>query len=244
MPRFDRDFHQGYSRLRIMKLRTVMVGAVLMMVVMAMAQTQRQRETLSIEGYTGQANVIRLQGRVFVDAQDVARITNGSLSFEKSRIILTLPRGESAEPAADGAGKSGFSGAFMKAAIEAMASIREWGGTLLVTVQNGYPVGNTMAGNTIVEFQNRAADSVALASAAASTEADNRGLELLRNEFNNVQAWADRYVTARNSLSAANLAMSESPLKEDQEADGIVRCGQSLARMFAGGTFQDDAVCH
>jgi len=244
MLRFDRDFYQGYSRLRMMKLRTVMVGTVLMMVVMAMAQTQSQRETLSIEGYSGQANVIRSQGRVFVDVQDLARITNGSLSFEKGRMILTLPGSESAEPAADGAGKTGFSGAFMKAAIEAMASIREWGGTLLVTVQNGYPVGNTMAGNTIVEFQNRAADSVALASAAASTEADYRGLELLRNEFNNVQAWADRYVTARNSLSAANLTMSESPLKDDREAERIVRCGQFLAQMFAGGTFQDDAACH
>jgi hypothetical protein len=244
MEPLDRKFHPGYSRLRIMKLRTVMVGAMLMVVVMAMAQTQRQREALSIEGYTGQANVIRFQGRAFVDVQDLARITNGSLSFEKGRITLTLPGRDASEPVADGAGESSFSRPFMKAAIEAMASIREWGGTLLVTVQNGYPVGNTMAGNTIVEFQNRAADSVALASAAASTEADYRGLELLRNEFNNVQAWADRYVTARNSLSAANLTMSESPLKEDQEAERVVRCGQFLARMFAGGTFEDDAVCH
>ena len=101
-----------------------------------------------------------------------------------------------------------------------------------------------MAGNTIVELQNRAADGVALASSAASTEADSRGIELLRNEFNNAQAWADRYVTARNSLSAANLTVSESPLKEDEEAEKIVRCGQFLAQMFASGTFQDDAACH
>jgi hypothetical protein len=34
----------------------------------------------------------------------------------------------------------------------------------------------------------RGAGSVALASAAESTESDYRGLELLRNEFNNIRA--------------------------------------------------------
>jgi hypothetical protein len=78
--------------------------------------------------------------------------------------------------------------------IEAMASIREWGRTLQVVVQNGYPVGNTTSGTTIMAFQRRAADSVALASAATSTDSDYRGLELLRNELNNVQAWSDGFV--------------------------------------------------
>ena len=139
---------------------------------------------------------------------------------------------------------SGFSRPFMKAAIEAMASIREWGGTLQAVVQNGYPVGNTTAGNTIMAFQGRAADSVALASAAASTDSDYRGLELLKNEFNNVQAWADGYVKARSSLSAADLSMSESQFNNDSEAQKIIHCGQFLAQMFASGTFQDDAACH
>ena len=122
-------------------------------------------------------SVIRYQGRVFVDAQDLARITNGSLSFEKNRIILTLP-GSDGSSSSDETHISGFSRPFMKAAIEAMASIREWGGTLQAIVLNGYPVGNTTAGNTIMAFEGRAADGVALASAAASTESDHRGLEL------------------------------------------------------------------
>ena len=132
----------------------------------------------------------------------------------------------------------------MKAAIEAMASIREWGGTLQAIVLNGYPVGNTTAGNTIMAFEGRAADSVAIASAAASTDSDYRGLELLKNEFNNVQIWADGYVKARISLSAAELSMSESQFNNDYDAQKIIQCGQFLARMFASGIFQDDAVCH
>jgi hypothetical protein len=227
----------------IMKGR-VIVGATLMSAVMALAQTPVQRESLSVQGYQGQATVIRNHGRVFVDLQDLARITKGSLRFEEDRIILALAPSDASEPAHDTTTKSGFSPAFMRAAIEAMASIREWGGMLQVIVQNGYPVGKAMAGNTIRAYQGRAADNVALASAAASTDDDHRGLELLRNEFNNLQAWAESFVEARNSLSAADLSTSEEPLKDDQDAQKIIRCGQFLAQMFGGGTFQDDAACH
>jgi len=227
----------------MMKHRPVMFGAVLLMVAMAMAQSQRERETLSVQGYQGQANVIRYQGHVFVDAQELAQITNGSLSFEKNGIILTLPGPDGSSSSVE-AHTSGFSRPFIKAAVEAMASIREWGGMLMVTVQNGYPAGNTMAGNTIVAYQDRAADNVALASAAASTASDSHGLELLQNEFNNVQVWSDRFVEARKSMSAANLTVSEGALNNDEDAQKILRCGQFLAQMFAGGTFQDDAVCH
>jgi hypothetical protein len=228
----------------MMKHKPVMFGAVLLMVAMAMAQSQREREALSVQGYQGQANVIRYQGRVFVDVQDLARITKGSLSFSENRIILTLAPNDASEPAHDSARKYGFSPAFTRAAIEAMASIREWGGTLQVVVENGYPVGKAMSGNSIRAYEGRAADSIALAAAAASTESDHRGLELLTNEFNNLRAWADSFVDARNEMRAVNLTTSEHPLKDDDEAQKMMHCGQFLAQMFAGGTFEDDAACH
>ncbi len=222
--------------------RPVMFGTVLLMVAMAMAQSKDEREVLSVQGYQGPASVIRYQGRVLVDVQDLARITNGSLSFEKNKIILTLP-GPDGSTSSEAHAPS-FSRPFIKAAIESMASIREWGGILQVIVQNGYPVEKTTAGNTIAAYQSRAADSVALASTVASTDSDYRGLELLRNEFNHVQAWSDAFVNARSAMSAVNLTMSESPFKEDQEAQKLVACGQFLAQMFASGSFEDDAVCH
>ncbi|MBZ5647710.1 MAG: hypothetical protein LAN37_10855 [Acidobacteriia bacterium] len=219
----------------------VLLGVLLMMVVAAPAQTRREREVLSIEGYPGEATVIQFQGHAYVDVQELARITNGSLRFERGRIILTLACCDASALAGE---KPGFSRSFRSAAIEAMASIREWGGMLMITVQNGYPVGNNMAGNTITAFQGRAADSVAIAAAAASTDSDYRGLELLRNEFNNVKAWSDRFVQARSSLSAANLTITENALQNDEDAQKVLRCGQFLAQMFASGTFQDDASCH
>jgi len=228
---------------RIMKCTSLVLLAPLILIAMATAQTQRQGLTVSVQGYPGDAPVVELQGRSYVEIQELARITNGSLSFEKDRIILTVPDCDVSKTASDDAAKSGFSRSFMRAAIEAMSSVREWGGMLMITVQNGYPVSNTIAGNTIMAYQGRAADKVALASSEASTDSDYHGLELLRNEFNNVQAWADSYVKARSAMSAANLTISENALKDDQDVQELVHCGQFLAQMFAGGSFQDDAAC-
>ena len=224
--------------------RAVAVLMPLLLIAGMAAQEQRPRLTLVIQDCTVETPVIQMQGRTLVDVQDLARITNGSLSFERDQMILTMPRCDASKTAGDNTSKSRFSGTFTKAGIEAMASIREWGGMLMITVQNGYPVGNTMAGNAITAYQGRAADGIALASSAASTDSDNRGLELLKNEFNNVQAWAETFTKARNSLSAANLTTSETAIKNDPDIQKLVHCGEFLAQMFAGGTFRDDAACH
>jgi len=215
----------------------------LMMVAMAPAQTQK-RESLSVQGHSGQATVIRSQGRVFVDVQDLATITNGSISFNEGGVVLTLADCEPSERGDGGAGGTGFSRPFMKAAIEAMGSIREWGGILQATVQDRYPVGTPMTGNTIVAYQGRAAESVALATAAASTDSDYRGLELLRKEFNDLKAWTDRFFETRKSLTAQYMTLTDTPLQDDDQAQKIMRCGQFLAQMFPSGTFQDDTACH
>jgi len=226
------------------KLLAFGLWTVLMMTAMAPAQTQRQREVFSIQGYSGQTSVMRLQGRVFVDVQDLARITNGSLSFNDDNVVLSMPGCEASERTSRDSVKAGFSRPFMKASIEAMGAVREWGGILQATVQDRYPVGTPMAGNTIIAYQERAADTVALASAAASTDSDYRGLELLRTEFNNLKAWTDRFFQARKSLTAQHMTLTDTPLQDDDEAQKILACGQFLAQMFASGTLQDNAVCH
>ena len=226
-------------------LRSAIFIVVLLVMVVAAAPTQtgQDREILSIEGYPGEMTVIKLQGRGYVDVQELARVTNGSLRFEKDRSILTLPRSDASELSSEKPKRSGFSRPFRNAAIEAMASMREWAGLLMITVQNGYPVGNNMAGNTIAAYQDRAADRLALAAAAATTDEDLRGLELLRSEFKKGQEWSEKYVQARSSLSAANYTVTEHAYENDLEAQNIVQCGQFLAQMLAGGTFQEDASC-
>ena len=232
------------SMFSISKHRPALVGVVLMMMLIATARSQPDNVALFVQGYSGQANVFRSQGRLLVDVQELARITNGSLHFERGRIVLTLAPGTTSETASNSTGTSGFSPTFTRAAIEAMGSIREWGGTLQVVVENAYPVGKAMAGNSIRAYEGRAADSIALAASAASTDSDHRGFELLRNEFNNMQAWAESFVNARSEMRAVNLTMSEHPLQDDEQAQKMMHCGQFLAQMFAGGMFQDDPACH
>ncbi len=226
---------------RHMRRSALVVSTGLLMAAVAQAQTQSDQQTLSIRDHPGQATIIQFQGREFVDVQDLAEITKGSLNFENDGIVLTLPTSD--DPEHEGS-KRGFSRDFMKAAIESMASIREWGGMLAVTVQNHYPVENATVGNSIIAYQERAADTVRLASAAASTDSDRQGLELLRSEFSHLQAWSDKLVAARNSLTATQLTTSESPLLRDEEAQKLLHCGRFLSQMFASGTFEDDADCH
>jgi len=45
-------------------------------------------------------------------------------------------------------------------------------------------------------------------------------------------------------VGAANLTVSEGALKNDEEAQKIIRCGQVLAQMFSIGTFKDAVTYH
>lgn len=224
-------------------MRGLVLVFVFILAVVVLAAAQTRHVMLTVAGRAGEASVIQRENRLFVDVQDLARITNSSLSFNTDRVLLTLPGADVPARAEENRDPSAFSRPFMRAAIEAMGAIREWGGMLLYAVQSGYPLENTTAASTILAYQGRAADKVALASAAASTDADNRGLELLRNEFNNLQGWAERFAQARAAMRTQPLTKSDA-LKDDADAQKLMRCGQFLARIFAAGTFQDDEACH
>ncbi len=203
-----------------------------------LAQAPPDSGKLRVQGYSGEAAVVRVNGRAFVDVQALAQITGASLSFEPGRVVLALPAEPPAASTQDRPLNTGFSRPFMAAGIEALASMREWGSTLVVAIRNGYPLGNT-----INPYRARAGDKVGLAAAAASTDDDRSGLELLRREFSNVQAWSNQLVNARNSMSAADLTMSENALQEDPMFQSILHCGQYLGQMFASGSFQDADAC-
>ncbi len=213
------------------------MAAFVLLATCSSAQSAPQTHALVVRGYEGQAPVVTVEGRPFVDVQALAQITSGSMGFHDGRIELTLPTASGG--ATDAASGQGFSRSFTTAAIETIASMREWGSTLVVAIQNSFPIGNSMNA-----YRGRALDRLRIASASASTEADRRGLELLQNEFDNVQAWSSKLVSAQKTMSAGNLSTSEDALKNDELFQKIVQCGQFLGPMLAGGTFQDDSSCH
>ncbi len=96
----------------------------------------------------------------------------------------------------------------------------------------------------MLDYSGRAQDNLTLASAAASTPSDQSGLQLLTNEFNNLETWSDNLVSARNSSDAANYAITDYALADDPLFQKITRCGQFLGPMLASGYFEDDTACH
>ena len=55
------------------------------------AQVNHQSRTLVINGQAGQAEIVKIDGRSYVDLDALARITNGSLRLKESSIVLDLP---------------------------------------------------------------------------------------------------------------------------------------------------------
>lgn len=207
----------------------------------APARGQKRNNTLVVTGRPGEAIVIQRNGRAYVDLEMLAEMIDGAVSYQGSRMVLTIPSSSTgaSEATPERTGQdTGFSSQFVNAAIETLGSMREWGSTLALTIKSGYPVGNAMA-----EYRGRAAKNFALAHAAASTEADRNALQLLTTEFNNMQAWSENLVKARNSMNAANLTMSEDALLNDPLSQAILRCWKFLGPMLASGRFEDDGSC-
>lgn len=210
----------------------------------ARSQTKLQSTMLAINGISGPAEIIQEAGRTFVDVGALAQIANGNVSFQQNRIVLTLP---AAHEASDAVGDSstqtsetGLSRDFMKAGIEALASLREWASPLAYAIQNGYQVSEDWVAN----YREPATHDLRLAEIAASTPADHSAMQLLNNEFNAVRGWSDRLVQERKTMNSAKYSLSPDALRQDPQSQKIIGCGHFLASMLAGGSFQDDPSCH
>lgn len=210
----------------------------------AIGQIEHQSATLVINGNAGKASVIQENGRTYVDAEALAHIANGSLSFSANRIVLTIPPAAEGSSAAAEAPKalddSALSRGFMKAGIEAIALLREWGASVGYAVQNGYPIQEAWVNS----YQEKAANGVGLASAAASTTADKNALQLLKNEFEGVRQWSHQLVEASQNMSTAKYSMNPGSLREEPLSQKLIACYHFLGSMLGSGSFQDDSSCH
>jgi hypothetical protein len=226
-------------RKRMWREWVVMAGAVAGLVVvpgMVLSQGLEDSRTFVIDGQAGQAPVMRLRGKSYVELEALARLTHGSLSFNGNQVTLTLP-GSGANTATTIAGdKSEFSKEFLRAGIEEMGMIREWRIALTNGVQNGMPIGD----DWMAVYREPSLQNLRLASVAASTDADRSAYQLLSNEYDNMKKLSDRFVAAH---TAQNYLPPDS-LKSDPLDQQILNCARSLAAMAASGQFVDDGSCH
>jgi len=92
---------------------------------LALTLAAQQSSFLSVSGQQGTAKVVQFQGHNFVDVDGLARIVNGSISFQANQMVLTLANGAAAPVPSDAQQSTGFSTGFLRAGIEATARFRE-----------------------------------------------------------------------------------------------------------------------
>jgi hypothetical protein len=205
--------------------------------ILAAAQTQQPAGTLTIAGQPDQAALTRINGKSYVDIESLARITHGSLRFQGGQTILTLPAPAStAATSVQPVKTPQLSNAFLSAEIEALTQIREWRATLVSAIQNNYPVTDSW-----VAGLRRTADAkVQLAVAAASTDPDQKAVELLRNVFATMQQMSDQFL----AMNAKANYISPDSFDKNPLDQKILTCERALVSMAATKQFQDEPSCH
>jgi hypothetical protein len=202
----------------------------------AAAQTQ-QGGMLTIAGQSDQAPIIKLNGKSYVDIESLARITHGSVKFQGSQTILTLPGSPTAAVAPTQPVKvPQLSGGYLSAEIEALTQSREWRAALAGAVQNNYPVTESWVGG----LRRTAEAKLQLAIAAATTEQDQKAAELLKNVFTATQQISDQFLLMHTQ---ANYTPPDS-FDNNALDKKILSCQAALVAMAATKQFQDEPSCH
>jgi hypothetical protein len=210
------------------------VAAASGLAVLAASLLAQSSNSVVVAGQSGSARVIQVSGRNYVAVEDLARLVNGSISFNGNQIVLTLP-GTASDGSAPAPAPTGFSKDFITAGIEAMAQIREWHAALRNAIQRGVP----LADDWLSAYRNQAQQAVRLAGVAASTPTDKNTVPFLNNEFNTMRALTDKYLQMTTSMTYIDPnSLDNDPLDQKLRA-----CGHSLASMATANQFVDDGSC-
>jgi hypothetical protein len=206
---------------------------------LALCLAAQAPQTLIVNGQPGQLEIVQLNGHSYVDVESLARVANGSLSFNGNQIILSL-LGTGSKPApapapASSPANSEFSKGFMRAGIEQMTIIREWRTALANAVQNQFPI----ADDWLSVYRSQATTALKLAFVAISTESDRNAYRLLNTEFENMKLLSNNYVAVRQSMNY----ISPDALANDPLNQKILNCAHAMAAMAANGQFVDDGSC-
>jgi hypothetical protein len=217
----------------------VLLGFVPLIATVLLAQ-RAPNKTLVVNGKTTDATITQINGHSYVDIETLAQITNGTVTVEANRIVLTIPVSPvSNSAAAPPPGPEGLSRDFASAAIAELAEMREWRGAIGTILLYGAPV----VGTWPQDYRDRAEASLMQTAVAASTDSDQDALKLLRNEFANLAQWASDVVTTRQTMNATK-TVDPNIMQNDQVLAKISDCSRFLGAMLVSGVFADNPSCH
>lgn len=228
----------GIPSMRLKRLIvSVIVSLFLCTNFLIFARPPRQDRTLLVDGYSGELPVLERDGRLYVAIDALAKLTNAVIAYRGNQIVLTLRPGPADAQAITRQGtRSEFSRAFLNAAIEQMAVIREWRSTLAMAVQRGYPITDDWT----IPLSARAQKSLALVSVALSTDSDRSAYEFLVNEFHYMNRLTQQFLDANKSRAY----IRPDSLANDPLNRMVLACARSVEEMAASGKFTDDGSCH
>jgi hypothetical protein len=202
--------------------------------ILALTLMAQQISSLVVRGQQGQASVIQVQGRNYVELEGLARVMNGTIGFNGNQVVLTLSgSGQNSEVAP--APAAGFSDEFKTAGIEAMAEIREWHTALTTAIERSIPINQQWLG----AYGAKAQQALRLASVAIKTDSDKNVYPFLVNVFNNMKALSAEYVQKTKDMHY----IDPNSLQSDPVDQKIVTCAHSLASMATTNQFVDDGSC-
>jgi hypothetical protein len=225
---------EGNMRRNAIRSSMMLMTILLLPLLVLVAQ---ETSALLIEGRQGQAKVIRMQGKNYVEVDEFARITGGSLRFVGNQIVLSLPGSDTQAQAAQSEPQpaAGLSKPFLTGGIETMREILEWHAALKNGIERGYPLSDTWFGN----YRRQIRSSLAQTQAAASTDLDQKAFPLLANEFNTMNALTDKYL----KIAGSRDYLAPNSLNSDPLNQKLLACWQSLASMASSNQFVDDGSC-
>ena len=224
------------------------------------AQTPAAAKNLIVNGKSSGAVVREIDGHTYIEIEALARATNGIVTIEATRVLLTIPVGSTVVTTAAGVPpgsvpnnntvpannivpstpvEHGLSVDFKRAAISELSEMREWRGALGAMITYGLAAGD----QTASDYHDRSEDGLNQASVSVVTDADGRAMQLLKNQFNNMTAWANQILADRKALNGAR-TVSPSAQQNDRALQSITACGRFLNQMIVSGNSADDASCH
>jgi hypothetical protein len=213
-----------------------LLGLILSLAGVLLAQRAPDK-ILVVNGKAMPATIREIDGHSYVDVESLAQITNGMVTFQANRVLLTIPETHS-DPALPHPAP-GLSNNFAKAAITSLAEMKEWQGALRAMVVYGLATGGEWARS----YQDQVMTSLEQATAAASTDSDRGALQLLDNEFANLASWAGNLIAERQALDGAR-TVDPNALKNDPTLAKLTDCGRFLGAMLVSGSVADDSSCH
>jgi hypothetical protein len=217
-------------------------GSFLFVAGILLAQTAPDR-ALIVNGKPA-GKVVRMDGHSYVDVETLAQATNGSVTIEPDRVVLTIPApetngtsGEANPPAAPP--PEGLTKNFASEAIGVLAEMREWRGAVGTILAYNVPV----VGTWPQDYRDQVKASLDQLSVVATTRDDEASMQVLRNEFSTLSQWASNVVATRDSLNATNTVRPDA-VQNDPVLAKITACSRFLGSMLVSGTFADNPSCH